>query len=244
MWRLAGHGLIIAALTALSLTGGAAWAAALAFRRWWVAFPLIYALIWLAVWLAAPLAGRVALPCTGGPLRSQSLIYCVLNRHYVTPDLRDAARDLAHQMAQDYPGTITLTLDAGFPFGSLPMLPHLGHDDGEKLDLALYYAGSDGAYLPGRTPSPIGYFAFPQHDSECTSGPRRWDLAWLQPVFPDMRPDQARIKAALSHLSQDRRIGRIFIEPHLRRMAGATSPKIRFQGCNAARHDDHIHIQK
>ena len=38
-------------------------------------------------------------------------------------------------------------------------------------------------------------------------------------------------------------IGKDFIEPHLAKRLGATTSKIRFQGCKAARHDDHIHVQ-
>ena len=48
---------------------------------------------------------------------------------------------------------------------------------------------------------------------------------------------------ALGHLSRDPRIGKIFLAPHLAAKFGSDAPKIRFQGCAAARHDDHIHIQ-
>nr|WP_261337459.1 hypothetical protein [Rhizobium leguminosarum] len=36
---------------------------------------------------------------------------------------------------------------------------------------------------------------------------------------------------------------KIFIEPHLKNALGIADSHIRFQGCRAARHDDHIHIQ-
>lgn len=48
---------------------------------------------------------------------------------------------------------------------------------------------------------------------------------------------------ALGLLSRDPRIGKIFLAPHLAAKFGSDAPKIRFQGCAAARHDDHIHIQ-
>ncbi|MDG1408954.1 MAG: hypothetical protein P8Q50_14385 [Octadecabacter sp.] len=41
----------------------------------------------------------------------------------------------------------------------------------------------------------------------------------------------------------DQRVGKIFIEPHLAQTLGLNDPKVRFQGCRAARHDDQIHIQ-
>ena len=52
-----------------------------------------------------------------------------------------------------------------------------------------------------------------------------------------------RLRAALELLARDSRVTRVFLEPHLVRRLGASSPKLRFQGCGAARHDDHIHIE-
>jgi len=37
--------------------------------------------------------------------------------------------------------------------------------------------------------------------------------------------------------------GKIFIEPHLVKRLKLASNKIRFQGCRAVRHDDHLHVQ-
>ena len=62
------------------------------------------------------------------------------------------------------------------------------------------------------------------------------------------------LKATLADLSEvlDQRFpgtvtlvldAKVFIEPHLRRRLGVESSKLRFQGCRAARHDDHIHMQ-
>ena len=38
-------------------------------------------------------------------------------------------------------------------------------------------------------------------------------------------------------------LGKVFIEPHLKDRMKLTNSKIRFHGCGAVRHDDHIHIQ-
>lgn len=51
------------------------------------------------------------------------------------------------------------------------------------------------------------------------------------------------MKTALRILSAEPRVMKIFVEPHLQRKLGAYDAKIRFQGCRAARHDDHIHFQ-
>ena len=47
----------------------------------------------------------------------------------------------------------------------------------------------------------------------------------------------------LSNEGQSHGIGKVFVEPHIPASLGISSDVIRFQGCLAARHDDHIHIQ-
>jgi murein endopeptidase len=52
-----------------------------------------------------------------------------------------------------------------------------------------------------------------------------------------------KTKALVELFANDSRIGKIFIEPHLQLRLHITSNKIRFHGCRAVRHDDHIHVQ-
>ncbi len=246
MLRFAIHSFAVLFLTTLTQIGGLAWLLALFFRRKLIAFVLTYAALTSAAIWAAPYFGRVALSCfDNGALQVQSWMYCALNRNYVTPELYDVLGDVAEEMNQKFPGTKTMALDANFPFlDDFPLLPHLSHDDGDKVDLAFFYQ-DDGRYLAGTTRSPIGYFAFEQGPTECP--PRsltlRWDLDFLQPLWKDYALSTERNAAVLRILSRDHRIGRIFLEPHLVKTLGVASPKIRFQGCRAARHDDHIHFQ-
>jgi len=244
--RALGHVATILALTLLTQIGGLAWLAALWTRRRWLTFPLIYLCLTLAAHQAAPLFGRAPLPCwSDGPLRLQSPIYCALNRNYATPALIQTLNDLADHMATTHPGTVTLVLDANFPFlNGFPLLPHLSHKDGRKADIAFWYADATG-YLPGQTRSPIGYFAFEPGPTDCPPvwATLRWNLAWLQPLWRDLALDRPRMQTALSWLTADPRVQRIFLEPHLQRSLGITGNNLAFQGCRAARHDDHIHIQ-
>ncbi|MEM9232289.1 MAG: hypothetical protein AAGB10_22080 [Pseudomonadota bacterium] len=215
------------------------------FRRRWLAFLAIYALLSVAAGFTAPLVGRVPLSCFDQTLRMQSWFYCVLNRHYVVPDLADVLADASAAMARQHPGTETLILDAGFPFlDGFPLLPHLSHDDGRKADLAFYYK-KGGDVLPGRTRSPIGYFAFEDGPTSCSAewGSLRWSFHWLQPLWPDWSVDRMRMRSIMQILIQDQRVGKILLEPHLVKAWNVAGPKVRFQGCGAARHDDHIHIQ-
>ena len=152
---------------------------------------------------------------------------------------------LADHMAAVHPGTVTLVLDANFPFlGGFPLLPHLSHKDGRKADIAFWY-DRNGSYLPNQTRSPLGYFAFEPGPTSCPPAwlTLRWNLDWLQPLWPDYDLDAARMKTALTWLATNPRVTRVFLEPHLLQSLGVKGANFGFQGCRAARHDDHIHIQ-
>jgi hypothetical protein len=199
----------------------------------------------------AALGGRVPLPCAAEPDRPFAAahpLFCRLDRHYVDPPLVTLMTNLSREVAREYPGTITLYLDGNFPFlNGFPLLPHLSHSDGRKLDIAYYYRG-------GELRSPIGYWAFEEPapgetPSPCRAGAwltTRWDMRFLQGVFPDRPLEPERTRTALRWLTvegQQYGIERIFIEPYLAKRLGVSSPLLGFQGCRAARHDDHIHIQ-
>jgi hypothetical protein len=200
----------------------------------------------------AAIGGRVPISCFGEPLRALPL-YCALNRNYVTPELAAMAEALAADVAAANPGATTIALDANFPFfDGMPLLPHLSHDDGRKLDLAFSYATPDGGYLPGVTRSVIGYWAFeqpqPDEEADCPASwpTARWDFAWLQPLWPDLPLDPERTRATLDWLFTKGRghgLERVFLEPYLAKRLSVASPLLGFQGCRAARHDDHVHIQ-
>ncbi len=198
--------------------------------------------------------GRVPLPCgyrgenAYGALTAAT---CLANRHYASPAARDALSATATRLAAEVPGRRISYLDSGFPFFAwFPMLPHLSHTDGRKVDLALFFLDpATGRPAPGRAPSPIGYWAYVPPDPGAAlpcNGRKswlRWDFHWLQPLLPALRLDEAAQAALLKDLAASPQVRRILIEPHLKARLGADHPKIRFQGCAAARHDDHVHIE-
>lgn len=238
---------IFTLLTILTQLGGLAWILSRATQRPLIAFLILYATFSAAAYWSAPaITNRVPIPCFGTQaLRSQSVLYCALNRHYVNPELFRAAQKAADDVATRFPGTQTRSLDAGFPFlTGFPLLPHLSHDDGEKLDLALYWRSEDG-YQPGKSRFPMGYWGYADGSTNCPARwtDLRWDWPWLNSILPAMRPDVPRLTHLLSSLRNDPVIGKILLEPHLQAATALNSEKIRFQGCRAARHDDHIHIQ-
>lgn len=249
LWRIT----VITVLTVLTQIGGLAWLIAIATARaqririFLAVFLAVYAAFWGATRLAAPTVNRVAIPCIdNGPTRARALspLYCVMNRTYVTPEMASFVDRLAVHMHDSFPGSRVRVLDGSFPFFNMPLLPHLSHSDGTAIDLAFWYEG-------GAWRSPIGYWAFenprPEDPDLCgASGglSLRWNMTALQPLMRDLPLDPARTKIALTWLADNlTETGKVFVEPHLADRLGVTGDKIRFQGCQAARHDDHIHIQ-
>ncbi len=246
MLRITFHLTLFVFLTLLTQLGGLAWLLALFFKKRALVFLIAYSTMAISSLAVAPMLGREPISCISDtPLKMQSLMYCAMNRQYVTPELKGVLLDFSENMQNEFPGTTTLVLDANFPFISgFPLLPHLSHNDGRKADLAFFYE-NQGRYLPGVTKSPIGYFAFEDGPSNCPNNTitLRWNMAFLQEFWPDYHLEPRRMTAALGLLNDDTRVGKVFLEPHLKSSFAKSSSKIRFQGCRAARHDDHIHIQ-
>lgn len=197
--------------------------------------------------LVAP--GLVALPCAdNGRLRPHSRGYCIAQRHYMTVSSQTVLLDAARKLQARHPGAAVAYMEASWPIGKRPMPPHLSHGDGRQIDLALLYTDRAGRPL-ARAPTRSGYSAFepPRRESErsCTGALKRTgkndgkDPA----VDRDWRLDEARTADLIRILSADPKVRRIFVEPHLKaRLGFAADPKVRFAGCKAARHDDHLHV--
>jgi hypothetical protein len=271
-WR-ARDGVVVAALfivlTALTQIGGVVYlAVAAATRRLHrtralgrgrrallvtvVSVGLYAVLTWAAVPPLAAAFGRVRLPCgADGDVAAASWLTCALNRGFVTPTTRAFVGQLGSEMARQFPGSQVTTLEGGFPFiKGFPLPPHLSHRDGRKVDLAFFYRRADtGAPIAHGSPSRLGYFVYePPLPSEITPcagrwTPLRWDFSWFQPAHPAWRLDDARTAAMIAWLKDQAQVTRLFIEPHLAQRLGVAGDKVRFQGCHAARHDDHIHLE-
>lgn len=177
-----------------------------------------------------------------------------LNRNYVVPELNQVLSDVAETLAADAPDIVVLFLDASFPFmDGFPLLPHLSHNNGRKIDLAYFYQDTNGQlvdYSVAR--SGYGYF---EHALEGERDTNQFckDHGYFQYDYPKYltmgtRPqglsfsihwNMRLIEAILAEGS----ITRIFVEPHLVTRLGIENDKVRFHGCRAVRHDDHIHIE-
>lgn len=260
--KISGRIALFLLLTAVTQIGGIAYLMAILITRTWLkklaVFICLYSVLSLASIYVAPKFGRVAIPCftsKNQTLKVSSPIYCALNRQYVTPKTYDLISALSLNIDSKFKDSQTLVLDANFPFfDGFPLLPHLSHKDGRKVDLAFYYRDKFGKYANGKTNSPIGYWAFEQPKNGSNLPCKglnniltmRWNMNFIQGVFSNYDLEPERTKEALLWLSTDGKhygLEKIFVEPHIAQMFDLSNDTIRFQGCRAARHDDHIHVQ-
>lgn len=205
--------------------------------------------------IAKPL-GRVPLPLTEtNHLQPLNILTCFLNRNYVRPELKQTAFEVSKQMNDKFPGTTTNYLDANFPFiNKFPLIPHLSHNDGKKLDLSFCYRDTKTDEQTNECPSFIGYGICeePQPNEKNTADfcavKGYWRYSFMTKVISqnnkqDFTFDNDKTKVLVNLFATHPAIGKIFIEPHLKTRLNLTSDKIRFHGCQAVRHDDHIHVQ-
>ena len=264
-----GRLLLFVLLTLLTEVGGVAYlvGSVVAARHrgrasWWArrVWPCLTGLAVYAVLTAVvvpPVArafGRVRLPCgtqSDGPVVAATRLTCALNRGYVRPSLLRLITELAADASRRFPGSKVTTLEGNFPLVSgFPLLPHLSHRDGKEADVAYFYRrASDGAAIPSGSPSWFGYFVYERPTASehvSCSGlwtPLRWNLRWFQPSAPEWVIDEQRTAWMLRWLKERPEVRRMFIEPYLAERLGVAGGKVHFQGCQAARHDDHIHIE-
>ncbi len=254
------HALIVVALTLVTQIGGVAYVVALLATRPWrrarsprwlrtvclsAATLLVYAVASWAMPLLATHIDRVPVRCA-----APTKVACWLNRTYVRSTTISVVNKLDREISARFPYSHVTILEGSFPlFDGFPLPPHLSHHDGRKVDLAYFYRDASGRPIARGSPSPIGYFHFQQPragDREPCAGrftPLRWSFAWLQPKQPAWVLDEERTRAMILWLKARPEVTRIFIEPHLADRLGVGGGKVRFQGCQAARHDDHLHVE-
>lgn len=200
--------------------------------------------------------GREALPLTKRKnLQPLNIMTCFLNRHYVKPAMKQTVIEVANQLNDSFPNTTLNYLDANFPFiDNFPLFPHLSHNDGKKLDLSFFYLDSKTGQRTDECPSFIGYGICEEPTSTEVNTPEvcndrgYWQYSFIRKIIPQVAKadylfDSERTKAIVILFASKKTIGKIFIEPHLQTRLGLKNNKVRFHGCQAVRHDDHIHIQ-
>lgn len=258
------HGILIFILTVVTQVGGVIYLLSLLVSRVFKFSLIKFYFLFFGFYLLctlflvpnlAPFFGRVPLPVKGC-LKPLTIATVILNRHYVKPSVKKLLISSSEMMATEFPGTTTHYLDANFPFcNGFPLFPHLSHNDGKKVDLAFFYKNASDHKFSNNAPSPIGYGVYdaPKQDevnyTDICKTKGFWQYDFIHYLVPQHRAktfttDEERTIAILKILANLSETSKVFIEPHLKKRWNLMGyAKIRFHGCHAVRHDDHIHWQ-
>jgi len=256
------HVLLIVLLTAITQIGGIIYVFVILLiskriKKYWlkrlIAFLTLYiSATFLVIPFLAPEFGREKV--RGKGINIYNSFYILCNRNYVSKDLNQALIEISEEFRKDYPELELVVLDANFPFiNGFPLLPHLSHKDGKKIDLAFVYREPSGEVVNQKV-SRLGYGVYEQtREHEFNQSTVCKNQGAWQYDFPkylsfgrinkdlEFAPNANRrlIQVIVSHP----KVQKVFLEPHLKRRLKLENSKIRFQGCHSVRHDDHIHLQ-
>ena len=205
----------------------------------------------------AGIFGRVPLPLfpekSFGP---RTIWTVILNRNYVRPLLKETALKISSEMAAKHSGIRINYFEANHPFfKGYPLIPHLSHSDGKKLDIGFIYNDSKTGNLSSTTPSIIGYGISEEplqgeynRPLDCGKDPKNWAYNFMNSIYPQQAKQYYQFnisitKELISSFSNNKVISKIFLEPHLKSRLGLRSGKISQVQCGTVRHDDHFHVQ-
>jgi hypothetical protein len=250
------HVIWILFLTALTQVGGIIWIITIVLsikykKKKRLIFPLIYLLFNLLI--IPPIAkvfGREQLPVLSETLRSRNWIYPLFFRNYVRPELKMILLSASESLKEE---GITITyLDANFPFlNGFPLMPHLSHNDGRKIDISFMYLDKSG--IPtNKKPSVSGYGVYVLSDQNYTlrscleKGYWQYDSTKYITFgkINKLNLDHERTQQLIKELLLYAKTQKIFIEPHLKYILQlGNESNVGFHGCQTVRHDDHMHLQ-
>jgi len=186
-------------------------------------------------------------------VQNQFFLTTLCNRNYVKPQLNKSLQSIGKQLQNKYPNIQLVYLDANFPFiNKFPLLPHLSHSDGKKIDLSFIYTYKE--KISNKKPATSGYGIFEKpKKSEYNQTTICKQKGYWQYDFPkyltfgsnhtNLKFSLTATKHLLKIILKEPITQKVFIEPHLKSRMNLKNSKIRFHGCQAVRHDDHIHFQ-
>ena len=248
-------------LTAITQIGGIVYLISLLISKKWnkklkfknlIIFTTIYLVsTLLIVPLIAPIFGREKVKHSE-KIKPTNYMTILLNRNYLRPKLNE----LLSKTEKELSGTnIEIHyLDANFPFiDKFPLLPHLSHNDGKKIDISLIYETKNGI-ITNKQKSISGYGLFENPKSnEYNQIEKCLKNGYFQYDFPkyltlgkinnELVFSEKGTKKLIKKILKNQNLGKLFIEPHLKSRMNLKNNKIRYHGCRAVRHDDHIHVQ-
>lgn len=219
-----------------------------------VLFCLLYVTTtFLIIPRVAPIFGRVKIKNTQH-LQAHNFITILFNRNYVTTKMDTVLTTLSLRVIKEYPSIKIIYLDANFPFiNGFSLLPHLSHNDGKKIDISFIYQTKKGI-VSNLKPSNSGYGIFVTplkneiHQTKICKKRGYWQYDFtkyftLGNANTGLKISEKTTRNLINQILKNNAVSKVFIEPHLIARLKLQHSKIRFHGCGAVRHDDHIHFQ-
>lgn len=203
--------------------------------------------------------GRVPMPYgkSNPNLKPLNFVTVLFNRHYVTPQLKAVTEGVVTKMVQKYSDSCVVQyLECNFPFiDGYRLIPHLSHNDGQKIDLSFQYLDATNRQPTTERPSWLGYGiceeprAGEENQSEMCAEKGEWQYNFMRRyIIPQSRKSDFIFDANQTHdlvrfFVADTHVNIVLIEPHLKKRLGFEQVvKVRRPPCEAVRHDDHIHV--
>lgn len=201
--------------------------------------------------ILAPIFGREKINHSK-KIKPTSFITVLMNRNYVQPKLNELLNQTEKRL-NETPIEIHY-LDANFPFiDKFPLFPHLSHNDGKKIDISLIYETEFGEITnKHKSVSGYGFYENPKRNEynqieKCLkNGYFQYDFPkylTLGSINKELVFSQKGTKKMIETILKSPNLEKLFIEPHLISRMNLKDNRIRFHGCKAVRHDDHIHVQ-
>ena len=205
----------------------------------------------LVVPFVAPVFGREPIKHSSA-ISATNYMTVILNRNYVRPEMNEFLNQTAERL-EDTKIEIKY-LDANFPFiDKFPLPPHLSHNDGKKLDISLIYKNKEGQITNlKKSMSGYGVFEGPTKNEKnqikiCKKrGYYQYDFSKFMRfgnINNELTFSEKGTKELIDAILKNNKLGKLLIEPHLKQRLNLRNSKVRYQGCQSVRHDDHIHIQ-
>ncbi|AUC83406.1 hypothetical protein [Lacinutrix sp. Bg11-31] len=253
--RILFHVFLILILTVFTQVGGLIWLITLIiwkYKNWKKRY--VFAILYLVcnLLIVPSLSkhfGREQLPISNDNLKPRNLFYPLFFRNYVTPELKELLIKSSETLKTE---NIKITyLDANFPFyNGFSLLPHRSHNDGKKIDISFIYKTKEGQ-ITDKKPALSGYGIYVIEENYNTincikKGYWQYDFTKYLTLgeINDLDFDAINTKKVILTFLSQNKTQKIFIEPYLKKNLGLVNySKIRFHGCKAVRHDDHIHLQ-
>ena len=255
--------LLVIILTALTQVGGILYLISIVLSNWIryrirgklaLVFTILYLICtFLIVPLTSPWFGRQKID-NNLYLKPANYLTVLLNRNYVTSETNVFLQETSNQLMSEKSEIQIRYLDACFPFiKGFPLLPHLSHNDGRKIDFSLVYEDETGI-ISNKGKSLSGYGVFEDaRENEFNQCKDCLEKGYFQYDYPkyltlgsinsDLRFSETGTKELVKVFLSHKNLTKLFIEPHLKHRLNLTDKRVRFHGCGAVRHDDHIHVQ-